>query len=163
MLMKGSKIKLKKEIPTESPLIKVGDVFEVTEVDEDGSIIFKSVYGFGAMTRSEFEKYFEECKKESEWHEEEHSLCSTEILDILEEGMGYCRYNVSYKTDNENYVKVKLDMLDDSGRVIHSYYAKAFCDPFEKFEFKSGYKIALARAFSNALVYYAMNGDRFTF
>ena len=152
MLMKGSKIKLKKEIPAyENTPIKVGDVFEVTGIDESGSIIFKSDYGFGMMGYTEFENYFEECKKESEWKEQEEEFSSRDIFEILESSNHH--YKICYQTDNERTVKVVLNMIDSYGNVIHSYYGKAHCDPFDKFDFCTGYRIALLRAFSSALLY----------
>ena len=55
MIIKGDKIKLVQKIGN---FDKVGDIFEVTGVD-NGVISFKCNYGTGCMSYDEFERYFE--------------------------------------------------------------------------------------------------------
>ena len=54
MIIKGDKIKLVQKIGN---FDKVGDVFEITGVD-DGIVSFSCGYGTGCMTYEEFENYF---------------------------------------------------------------------------------------------------------
>lgn len=65
MIIKGDKIKLVQKIGN---FDKVGDIFEVTGVD-DGVISFKCNYGTGCMSYDEFERYFEKIEKRkwSDW------------------------------------------------------------------------------------------------
>ena len=55
MIIKGDKIQLVQKIGN---FDKVGDIFEVTGVD-NGVISFKCNYGTGCMSYDEFERYFE--------------------------------------------------------------------------------------------------------
>lgn len=62
MLIKGDKIKLIKSIGS---FDKIGDIFEITGVNELGTITISSNYGTGIMSYNEFEKYFEKIEEES--------------------------------------------------------------------------------------------------
>ena len=156
MLMKGSKIKLKKEIPLyQNTSIKVGDVFEVTGIGEDGLVTFKSDYGFGVMGLKEYLLYFEDVKeKRDEFILSESGIDQYSIIPLLSEYEKEYLYDVSYSTDREKYVKVRLRMYNKDGEYF--YYGKASCDPFDKFDFNVGYRVALVRAFSNALLHNAI-------
>lgn len=61
MIIKGDKIKLVQKIGS---FDKVGDIFEVTGVD-NGVVSFKCNYGTGCMSYDEFERYFEKLKREN--------------------------------------------------------------------------------------------------
>ncbi|CEQ01674.1 Uncharacterised protein [[Clostridium] sordellii] len=60
MLIKGDKIKLIKAI---GGFDKIGDIFEITGVNELGTITISSNYGTGIMSYDEFEKYFEKVEE----------------------------------------------------------------------------------------------------
>lgn len=96
---------------------KVGDKFEIVNVTDNGSIIFRSSYGQGVMTQDEFDKYFVKVKERvwSKW---------------VDSGKGY-----EFKTDNEKYVKVHKD----------GFHAKASCNPNDKFNLSDGIDLCLAR------------------
>ena len=58
MLIKGDKIKLIKEVDG-LRVFKVGDIFTVINIYNDGTIHFKTDYGMGFMSYSEFKEHFE--------------------------------------------------------------------------------------------------------
>ncbi|HBF5205018.1 TPA: hypothetical protein KQE20_003841 [Clostridioides difficile] len=68
MLIERTKIRLMKEIQG-FEMLKIGDIFVITSVGNNGAIHFKTDYGIGFMNYSEFEAYFEivQQKKKYEW------------------------------------------------------------------------------------------------
>lgn len=115
MLHSGDKIKLVKQIGN---FDHVGEVFDVTNVSEEGFISFKSYMGIGTMTFLEFAGYFEQVK-DSEW---------TDWI-RLEEDVS------AYKTDGKTVV-VRYN----------GYIGKANCCETDTFDLDVGIEIALCRA-----------------
>ncbi|KAK2245349.1 hypothetical protein KWW45_11315 [Clostridioides difficile] len=58
MLIEGNKIKLIKEIQGLG-MLKIGDTFIITRIENNGNIHFKTDYGMGFMSYSEFKEHFE--------------------------------------------------------------------------------------------------------
>lgn len=104
MLKVGDKIKMVKPIPN---FDMVGTEFEVTTI-EDNVIQIKSNFGIGVMSDDEFPKYFTKVKTWTDW------------INIGQD--------LSYKTDGEKYVKVKLD----------GYKTKSSCHPCDEFNLNTG-------------------------
>lgn len=133
MIIKGDKIKLVKKIGS---FDKVGDVFEVTDV-ENGVISFTSNYGTGCMSYDEFEKYFEKCE-EPEIREKKVRIWSNwyatkpiKIIDIE----GNERHFSYLMRNNGKKVQVRRGNLR----------AEATCCKEDKFALSVGLKLAEKR------------------
>ncbi|HBF7899040.1 hypothetical protein KLL36_11895 [Clostridioides difficile] len=125
MLIKGTKIKLMKEIQG-FEMLKIGDIFVITSVENNGAICFKTDYGMGFMSYSEFEKHFEVAietkKKEYIWSEwRTATVFRTNKT---------CKYRTNGK-------KVEVRMGD--------FKASATCHDSDEFDFNKGIKLCLAR------------------
>lgn len=116
MLIKGNKVKMIKAL---GDFNKVGDIFEVTNISDEGSITIKASYGIGIMSYKEFEQNFE-IYKEIEW---------TDWIKINGK-MGY------YKTNNVDTVIVKRLGVVKEAR-LH---------PDDVFDLNVGIEIAYLRA-----------------
>lgn len=132
MIIKGDKIKLVKKVGSFN---KIGDIFEVTSVD-DGVISFTCGYGTGCMSYAEFEKYFERCenhegtKRKNKWTRW-RITDPIEIEDIEGNKRWFC-YSVR---SNGKKVQVKKDNLR----------AEATCCKDDTFNFAIGMKLAEKR------------------
>lgn len=119
LLIKGDKIKLKKEL-VGAKFLKVGEEFTVLEVSKEGYVVFLSDYGIGAMGFKDMEEYFEksEVKKIkkiwSKW--------------MLTTG-GY------HYRSNGKVVEV----------IEGNFKSKASCSPSDKFDMNKGIALCLAR------------------
>lgn len=133
MLTKGNKIKMVKELPGFN---RVGDIFEVVNVNDDGSITIKSSYGVGIMSYKEFEEYFK-VVEELKWvklndyiinpgKDLVNSLCNLSIGKIGD---------MEIKTDNEEFVMLKFG----------DYVVEAKLHPDDEFDLIKGIKICLCR------------------
>ncbi|EGT3659681.1 TPA: hypothetical protein KRH68_000775 [Clostridioides difficile] len=125
MLIEGTKIRLMKEIQG-FEMLKIGDIFVITSVGNNGAIHFKTDYGMGFMNYSELKKYFEVAietkKKEHIWSE----WRTTTALGTNET----CKYRTNGK-------KVEVRMGD--------FKASATCHDSDEFDFNKGIKLCLAR------------------
>ncbi|HBF8685590.1 TPA: hypothetical protein KO123_002297 [Clostridioides difficile] len=125
MLIEGTKIRLMKEIQG-FEMLKIGDIFVITSVGNNGAIHFKTDYGMGFMNYSELKKYFEVAietkKKEDIWSE----WRTTTALGTNET----CKYRTNGK-------KVEVRMGD--------FKASATCHDSDEFDFNKGIKLCLAR------------------
>lgn len=146
MLMKGSKIKMVKRVPGFS--LETGTVFTVDDIAEGMTIQFSCSMGAGIMSWDEFNRYFEEFYEESkpkeEWSEWQYvgdfyyglfdTLCDDEVVI-------YCR-------QKGRMFQVKL-MYDSGTGIIEdgiSVKATAKCSPYDEYDFRKGYYLALSRA-----------------
>ncbi|WP_087554759.1 hypothetical protein [Clostridioides difficile] len=125
MLIEGTKIRLMKEIQG-FEMLKIGDIFVITFVGNNGAIHFKTDYGMGFMNYSEFEKYFEVVtnikKKEHIWSE----WRTATVLGTNKTCM--------YRTNGKK-VEVRMG----------KFKASATCHDSDEFEFNKGIKLCLAR------------------
>lgn len=129
MIIKGDKIKLVKKI---IGFDKVGNIFEITGVDDNGLISFKCDYGTGCMSYSEFEKYFEkvEEQKKGEWGNWVSSGATySDPFDNEERTLCY------EVRDNDKKVQVR------SG----DFKAEATCCDDDEFDFDKGRELAVRR------------------
>lgn len=117
MLIKGNKVKMIKAL---GDFNKVGDIFEVTNISDEGSITIKAPYGIGIMSYKEFEQNFE-IYKEIKW---------TDWIKI--DGKLSCYY----KTNNVDTVIVKRLGVVKEAR-LH---------PDDVFDLNVGIEIAYLRA-----------------
>lgn len=125
MIIKGDKIKLVQKIGN---FDKVGDIFEVTGVD-NGVVSFKCNYGTGCMSYDEFERYFEKIEKRA-WSKWKSSEITFENPLTMKEDT----YNVRYR-DNGKKVQIRSC----------GYKAEATCCNGDRFIFSVGYELALRR------------------
>lgn len=117
MLIKGDKIKMIKSIGNFN---KVGDIFNVENISDDGYITIKTTYGIGVMSYKEFEQHFE-IHKDVKW---------TGWIKI------YDKCDCYYKTNNIDTVLVKrLGVIK-----------KARLHPDDVFDLNVGIEIAYLRA-----------------
>lgn len=125
MIIKGDKIKLVQKIGN---FDKVGDIFEVTGVD-NGVVSFRCNYGTGCMSYGEFEKYFEKIEKKawSKWTIQAESFDSP----ITNK---HCVMNLRVR-DNGKKIQVRSC----------GYKAEATCCSCDKFDFDKGYELAKKR------------------
>lgn len=125
MIIKGDKIKLVQKIGN---FDKVGDIFEVTGVD-NGVVSFKCNYGTGCMSYDEFEKYFEKIEKKvwSKWAIKAESFDSP----ITNK---HCVMNLRVR-DNGKKIQVRSC----------GYKAEATCYSGDTFDFDKGYELAKKR------------------
>ena len=126
MLLKGDRIKLVKPIPG---LDRVGDVFEVLDILEGGTISFKSDYGAGVMSFSEFRKYFEK-KNILTWS-------PWESIRFDDDDTIY-----SYRTNNKR-IELRLGDIKSS----------ASCHENDEFDLSKGLSLCLARLLVKQLVF----------
>ncbi|HBG2116768.1 hypothetical protein M1I50_09080 [Clostridioides difficile] len=125
MLIEGTKIRLMKEIQG-FEMLKIGDIFVITSVGNNGDIHFKTDYGMGFMSYSEFKEHFEivnnKEKKKYNWDD-------WKIRASLSMG-DTCRYRTNHK-------KV---IVDKDG-----FKASATCHDIDEFNLDKGIKLCLAR------------------
>ncbi|HBF5723191.1 TPA: hypothetical protein P5O16_001349 [Clostridioides difficile] len=125
MLIEGTKIRLMKEIQG-FEMLKIGDIFVITSVGNNGAIHFKTNYGMGFMNYSELKKYFEvviDIKKK------EHIWSEWKTATVLGTNKT-CKYRTNGK-------KVEVRIGD--------FKASATCHDSDEFEFNKGIKLCLAR------------------
>lgn len=123
MLIKGSKIKMINAIPG---FDRVGDTFEVQEIDEF-CIQIKSNYGIGVMSYKEFEQFFEivveeekkEPRKWSEWQK-------IHLLPLNKKA--------AYRHNGK-----AIEMI------CHNVKVKTSCHPEDEFNLDKGIEIATVR------------------
>ena len=153
MLMKDSKIKMVKQVPGFS--LGTGTVFTVDDIAEGMTIQFSCSMGTGIMSWDEFNRYFEEFHEESKvkekWSEWEdvgslgHELNDRPFCDadVLEDN--YIRIWVRQKG---RMVQVRLMFESGTGIVEDgiSVKATAKCSPYDRYDFRKGYYLALSRA-----------------
>lgn len=153
MLMKGSKIKMVKQVPGFS--LETGSVFTVDDIAEGMTIQFSCFMGAGIMSWDEFSRYFEEFHEESkekekwsEWKDVgslgyELSNCPFCDVDVLEDD--YIRIWVRQKG---RMVQVRLMFESGTGIVEDGISVKAIakCSPYDEYDFHKGYHLALSRA-----------------
>lgn len=127
MIIKGDKIKLVQKIGN---FDKVGDIFEVTGVD-NGVISFKCNYGTGCMSYDEFERYFEKIEKRkwSDW-----SIRKGENAYDPFTGNTYPITSLSFRTNGK---KVQVRYC--------GYKAEATCCDEDNFDIDTGFKLAKCR------------------
>lgn len=151
-MIKGDKIKLVKPM---GAFTNVGEICEVTNVDENGVISFRfGGYHLGCMSYNEFETYFELMpkpvkRKWTEWKEAkmtvqkvtDTSFAESEIITIA------VRHNV--KT-------VQLRYEDKNTGVVIK--ASSTCHNDDTFSITKGYTIAEMRLFAK---YYAFSVEQY--
>ncbi|HBF0430227.1 hypothetical protein [Clostridioides difficile] len=125
MLIEGTKIRLMKEIQGFG-MLKIGNVFVITSVGNNGAIHFKTDYGMGFMSYSEFKEHFEIAnnKEKRKYNWSNWTTIVSPNLHIL----------YTYKTNNKKVI-VKKDGVK----------ASATCHDTDVFNLQKGIKICLAR------------------
>lgn len=153
MLMKGSKIKMVKQVPGFS--LETGTVFTVDDIAEGMTIQFSCAIGAGIMSWGEFNRYFEEFHEESkpkeEWSEWQrvgglyHDPSDYELKPIDEIGENEI---FIYFRQKSRMTQVKLVYDPGTGIVEDgiSVKATAKCSPYDEYDFRKGYYLALSRA-----------------
>lgn len=154
MLMKDSKIKMVKQVPGFS--LGVGTVFTVDDITEGMVIQFSCFMGAGIMSWDEFRRYFEEFheepKKKEEWSdwkligELSHITSNIPFGDIAESLE--CDSVAVWVRQKGRMIQVRL-MLDPGSSLVEdciSVKATAKCSPYDKYDFRKGYYLALSRA-----------------
>ena len=151
MLMKGSKIKMVKQVPGFS--LETGTVFTVDDIAEGMTIQFSCSMGAGIMSWDEFNRYFEEFheKPKEKWSEWQYagglyhdlSKCVFAHVDILREHE--IRF---YYRQKGRMTQIKLVYDPGTGIVEDgiSVKATAKCSPYDEYDFRKGYYLALSRA-----------------
>lgn len=124
MITKNDKIKQVKEI---DGFNRIGEIFEVTNVSEDGIISFKCDFGYGVMSYNEFEKSFEKV--------EELIWGNWIKFDDYDES----DYKYKYKTNN----KVITMKCLDSG--YEDLMSKSTCSEGDIFDLNKGIKLCIAK------------------
>lgn len=130
MIIIGDKIKLIQKL---GKLDKVGDVFDVTGVD-NGVISFKCSYGEGCMTYNEFEKYFEKV---------EEPVKIVRVWTIWEPTMIHFRN--PFTTE---YCSVGIEMRENGKKIQVRYKnirAEASCHKEDEFSASRGFELAKRR------------------
>lgn len=132
MIIKGDKIKLAQKIGN---FDKVGDVFEVTGVD-NGVVSFKCNYGTGCMSYDEFEKYFEKVKPvvKKPWTDWKEVYGGYTYLNPFEDGEEYIDFPIAYRTNGKK-IQVKSN----------GYKAESTCCNGDIFDFDTGYELVRRR------------------
>lgn len=152
MLMKGSKIKMVKQVPGFS--LETGTVFTVDDIAEGMTIQFSCFMGAGIMSWDEFNRYFEEFheKPREEWSDWKligelghitSNIPSGDIAKSLE-----CDSVAVWVRQKGRMIRVRL-MLDPGSSLVEdciSVKATAKCSPYDKYDFRKGYYLALSRA-----------------
>ena len=130
MIIVGDKIKLIKPMGI---FDNVGEVCEVVNITNDGSICFKfGKYHLGCMSYDEYLKYFEKVEKR-QWT---NWTCSTiEFYDPIFENRK--QVNVGYR-HNGKIIEIRHMFNND-------IKAKAKCHKIDEFDFEEGYKLAKKR------------------
>lgn len=129
-MIKGDKIKLIKPM---GAFTNIGEVCEVTDVNEGGVISFKFGNGLhlGCMSYDEFQKYFEmvEEKHKRVWTEwERYSIAFNNICDIP------VRVEIEYR---ENGKKVQVRANGIKG--------ESTCSKYDEFDIVKGLDLAIKR------------------
>ena len=134
MISIGSVIKMTKNIANFN---MVGEKFSVTAIAEDGTITFSAPFGVGLMSPKELNEHFETVEEAVA-----PKFVWTKWIDEEDGKFGH----FAYKTNNKK-VKVKW-----GGCVCG-----ATCHPTDKFDYKVGCRIALARCYLKFVLrdYYA--------
>lgn len=116
MLLKGDKIQL---VTTIEGFNKVGDVFDVVDILEGGTISFRCGYGVGIMSHNEFENYFKvvQIRKWGRW------------MPVVQDNKTYI-----YRTNGK-----KVELKADG---IKTY---ASCAPNDTFDLRKGLDLCMAR------------------
>lgn len=139
-MIKGDKIKLAHEMGV---FTNIGEICEVTDIKEDGTICFKFGGGkhLGCMSYDEYKKYFEpvmeekqELKRERKWSAWDkkynqillHMNCTIYLAPV------FYRYN-------GKKVQVKIEIRDKIFR------AESVCHKDDKFSIHIGYDLAVKR------------------
>ena len=120
MIKSGDKIVMTKALPG---FDKVGKKFELTAIDDDGTITFKSPFGIGIMTPKEYGEHFKLAPIEYVW---------SQWSEDWDDRFG----SFQYKTNNK---KVKVKWGGEKG--------EATCHPSDVFSLLDGQYIALARCY----------------
>lgn len=151
MLMKGSKIKMVKQVPGFS--LETGTVFTVDDIKEGMTIQFSCSMGAGIMSWDEFNRYFEEFYEESKPKEE---WSGWQYVGNLYSGLfTFAHADIPYDNEINIYYRQKGRMIQvklvyDSGTGIVedgiSVKATAKCSPYDEYDFRKGYYLALSRA-----------------
>lgn len=156
-MIKGDKIKLVKSMGV---FTNVGEVCEVTDIREDGSIWFR--FGgvhLGCMSYDEYEKYFEPVKEKvkrewSEWKCYQYDLTleydirnNENNVTCIEESIG--DFGKVWYRDNGKRIQVRIEI---NGKYFKS---SAICCHRDVFNFQIGMKLALKRLFPKVLAYLA--------
>lgn len=134
MITKGSKIKLTQPM---GPFTNVGEVCEVLDVMEDGTIRFRfGGYHLGYMSYGEYKTYFEEyIEKKHEWTEWKAEYVSYHDLQGI-----HVMIPVEWRTDNEKRVQMRYKRPDETW--VHT---RTSCYPGDTFEVERGKKLARLR------------------
>lgn len=137
MIVKGTKIELVKAIPM-CNFIKVGEVCEVINMSENGSIQFRfGTSHMGIMTFGEFKEYF----KLHEEKKEPKRIWTPWIM------KSFCYRNIRRGLDavlieyRHNGKTIQVRTKGPKGKL----QAKASCCKEDKFDFEKGLDLALAR------------------
>lgn len=149
-MIKGDKIKLVKPMGV---FINVGEVCEVTDIRNDGSIWFR--FGgvhLGCMSYDEYEKYFEPVKEKvkREWSEWKSCFYDFDFdyraygLKIIDSIFGDLWYR-----DNGKRIQIKTTMGDET------ISASATCCDNDEFDFETGLELAIKRLLPKILAYIA--------
>ena len=138
MIIKGDKIKLAHKIGN---FDKVGDVFEVTGVD-NGVVSFKCNYGTGCMSYDEFEKYFEKVKPVikkpwTDWKSIRSGERSEDgrniIIQVRENGKKVQVRGCGYKAEATCCAEDTFDFNKGFELARRRWLAKRFCGQVEDF------------------------------
>lgn len=135
MLVAGSKIKLKEKMGV---FDNVGEICEVVNILEDGTICFK--FGgchLGYMSYKEYEKYFDSVEKKkrgmwSSWRAVSYEYPNTIRTLTFKDVAGFFHlFDVVYR-ENGKKVQVKMDGIR----------AEASCAPEDSFDLEAGLSLA---------------------
>lgn len=146
-ITKGTKIQLVK--PFANGILKVGDVFEITNLDHNGVITFKAPFDNFIMTMDIFLKYFKIVEEKEEkkaqkrtWSEWEYDWFYYFNLDGEE-------YIVPVKfRDNGKTVELRTNWKtgkNEDGKETINLKVKASCSKFDEFDFETGLNLADSR------------------
>lgn len=138
-MIKGDKIKLVSKMGV---FDNIGEVCEVTDIQDGGVICFKFGNGrhLGCMSYDEFEKYFElvtaedKIKPKHEWTEWKDDYVYFESINEEDVGTSY-----QYR---HNYKKVQVRCFLDDGIVLK---AEACCHNTDTFDLTEGLNLAEKR------------------
>lgn len=153
-MIKGDKIKLVKPM---GAFTNVGEVCEVTDIREDGSIWFR--FGgvhLGCMSYDEYEKYFESVKEKvkREWSEWKCLSYDFNFDYHIADDTLHFRDSIGdlgdiWYRDNGKRVQVRIETDEKY------LCASSSCNKDDIFSFPVGMKLALKRLFSKVLAYLA--------
>lgn len=138
-MIKGDRIKLKRKM---GMFTNIGEVCEVTDISDDGTICFKCSLGFGCMSYNEYEKYFDPVIEEiptpkvwSEW--ESYDVFFTDFNESKE--LVHCEW----RTNNKS---IQIRVKDNT-----NIKSKTSCYKEDEFNLATGFKIVLNRLYINWL------------